>query len=223
MGLYSRPLGPCGLSPLRERGWNYNKSVQARLRWHRICWAFQGCFLMIIRSIYTLAELALFIGLVLATFSGCAKKMEQEQVSQAASSEQPEQTEPTEQQAMSATSIPREVLFGNPSMAQSPAKPRCKWLSFLKPVDGVLNVWVGPSDDVASAEPVTEDKIRGIRMHGWAYNSKYILYTQDKAATRTSMSTQPMCKPKKQKTSLRSQAYGDESLVQASSIPTKFS
>ena len=54
-------------------------------------------------------------------------------------------------------------------------------LSYLAPVDGVLNAWVGPADDPASAEPVTEDRERGIRMYGWAYTSQHALYLQDKA------------------------------------------
>ncbi|MEM6654725.1 MAG: S9 family peptidase [Planctomycetota bacterium] len=48
-------------------------------------------------------------------------------------------------------------------------------------VEGVLNVWVAPADDLAAAEPVTEDTVRGIRSHSWAYDAKHIVYTQDKA------------------------------------------
>ena len=58
--------------------------------------------------------------------------------------------------------------------------PDGKYLSFLAPVDGVLNVWVAPADDKDAAEPVTDDKLRGIRSHSWAYDSQHILYTQDK-------------------------------------------
>ena len=58
-------------------------------------------------------------------------------------------------------------------------RPDGKRLSYLAPVDGVLNVWVGPVDDVAAAKPVTDDKKRGIRSYFWAYTSKHILYTQD--------------------------------------------
>ena len=76
--------------------------------------------------------------------------------------------------------IPRDVLFGNPDKAQARLSPDGKWLSYLKPVDGVLNVWVGPSDDPSKAVPVTDDKARPIRSHSWAYNSRYIVYNQDK-------------------------------------------
>ncbi|WP_425397811.1 prolyl oligopeptidase family serine peptidase [Aeoliella sp.] len=84
--------------------------------------------------------------------------------------------------------IPRDVLFGNPERAQARLSPDGKWLSFLAPVkqegdpngEGVMNVWVAPVDDLASAEPVTDDTFRGIRSHNWAYNSEQILYSQDK-------------------------------------------
>jgi len=83
--------------------------------------------------------------------------------------------------------IPRSVLFGNPKRAQARLSPDGKWLSFLAPVEiegnesGVMNVWVAPAGEPDKAAPVTEDKVRGIRSHGWAYNSRYIVYTQDKA------------------------------------------
>ncbi|MEM1304323.1 MAG: prolyl oligopeptidase family serine peptidase, partial [Planctomycetota bacterium] len=93
----------------------------------------------------------------------------------------------TLQAAAAAPLIPRDVLFGNPTRAQARLSPDGKWLSFLAPVavegsvEGVLNVWVAPSDDLAAAEPVTEDTVRGIRSHSWAYDAKHIVYTQDKA------------------------------------------
>ncbi len=76
--------------------------------------------------------------------------------------------------------IPREVLFGNPQRAQARISPDGQWLSFLAPVEGVLNVWVAPVGDLSQAEAVTEDKIRGISSHRWAYDGKHILYRQDK-------------------------------------------
>ncbi len=77
--------------------------------------------------------------------------------------------------------IPRDVLFGNPQRAQGRLSPDGKWLSFLAPVEGVLNVWVVKTgEDLSKAVAVTEDKKRGIRNHDWAYDNKHILYTQDK-------------------------------------------
>lgn len=75
--------------------------------------------------------------------------------------------------------IPRKLLFGNPDKAGAKISPDGKHLSYLAAVDGVLNVWVAPVDDLASAKPITHDKKRGIRSYFWAYTSKDILYVQD--------------------------------------------
>jgi dipeptidyl aminopeptidase/acylaminoacyl peptidase len=75
--------------------------------------------------------------------------------------------------------IPRDLLFGNPDKAAARISPDGKHISFLAPVDGVLNVWVAPVDDLAAAKAVTHDKKRGIRSYNWAYTNKHILYVQD--------------------------------------------
>src|ERR1017187_4541862 len=75
--------------------------------------------------------------------------------------------------------IPRKVLFGNPDKANARISPDGKQLSFLAPVDGVLNVWVGPIDKPDDAKPVTQDKKRGIRSYSWAFTSQHLLYIQD--------------------------------------------
>lgn len=84
------------------------------------------------------------------------------------------------QTAKEPTLIPRNVLFGNPQKAQARLSPNGRWLSYLAPVDGILNVWVGPVDDPSQAKPVTDDKTRDIRGHSWAYTGDHILHTQDK-------------------------------------------
>jgi dipeptidyl aminopeptidase/acylaminoacyl peptidase len=76
--------------------------------------------------------------------------------------------------------IPRKLLFGNPDKTQARLSPDGQQLSYIAPVDGVLNVWVGPVDDPDTAKPVTNDTNRGIRFYLWAYTSKHILYIQDK-------------------------------------------
>jgi dipeptidyl aminopeptidase/acylaminoacyl peptidase len=75
--------------------------------------------------------------------------------------------------------IPREVLFGNPDRTAARISPDGAQLAYLAPVDGVLNVWVGPRDDLSRARPVTQDKVRGIRIYHWAFTSQHILYLQD--------------------------------------------
>jgi dipeptidyl aminopeptidase/acylaminoacyl peptidase len=75
--------------------------------------------------------------------------------------------------------ISREILFGNPDRAGVRISPDGKHLSYLAPVDGVMNVWVGPADAPDMAKPVTQDKKRGIRSYFWAYTNQHIVYTQD--------------------------------------------
>jgi len=76
--------------------------------------------------------------------------------------------------------IPREVLFGNPDKTSPRISPDGKYLSFLAPRDGVMNVWVAPIDKIEAAQPVTADKKRGIRAYFWAFTGRHILYIQDK-------------------------------------------
>lgn len=83
--------------------------------------------------------------------------------------------------AKEAPLIPRKLLFGNPDKASVQLSPDGRHLSFLAPVNNVLNVWVGPVDEPDKAEPVTNDTNRGIRTYFWAYTSKHIIYIQDLA------------------------------------------
>ncbi|HVU86129.1 MAG TPA: S9 family peptidase [Pirellulales bacterium] len=75
--------------------------------------------------------------------------------------------------------IPRTALFGNPDKSSPRISPDGKRLAYLAPVEGVMNVWVGPVDDPSAAKPVTEDKKRGIRAYFWAYTNDHVLYVQD--------------------------------------------
>ena len=75
--------------------------------------------------------------------------------------------------------IPREVLFGNPERIAPRLSPDGTRLAYLAPVSNVLNVWVGPVDDVATAEPVTNDTERGIRSYFWAEDGRHLVYLQD--------------------------------------------
>ncbi len=47
-------------------------------------------------------------------------------------------------------------------------------------MNGVLNIWVAPADDLSKAKTVTQEKVRPIPTHSWAYDNKHILYIQDK-------------------------------------------
>ncbi len=75
--------------------------------------------------------------------------------------------------------IPRQKLFGNPQKSSCRLSPDGKWLSWLAPRDGVLNIWVAPADDMEAAQPITNDQNRGIRFFMWAPNMTHVLFLQD--------------------------------------------
>ena len=75
--------------------------------------------------------------------------------------------------------IPREVLFGNPDKASVRISPDGKHISWIAPVQGVLNVWVAPADNLEAGKPITNDKKRGIRSYSWTYTSRHLVYRQD--------------------------------------------
>lgn len=75
--------------------------------------------------------------------------------------------------------IPRDAIFGNPERTQGRISPDGKWVSWLAPRDGALNVFVAPADDPTNARPITNDTVRGIRGHFWAPNSEFVYYSQD--------------------------------------------
>jgi dipeptidyl aminopeptidase/acylaminoacyl peptidase len=76
--------------------------------------------------------------------------------------------------------IPREVLFGNPERISPAISPDGRRLAWIAPVDGVLNVWLTPLEDLTAAAPVTEDRDRGIRNFAWAHDGRTLLYVQDR-------------------------------------------
>ena len=69
------------------------------------------------------------------------------------------------------------MLFGNPEKTMARISPDGEYLSYLAPVEGVLNVWV--VEDPNSARPITRDEERGIRDYTWTYDGQHILYYQD--------------------------------------------
>ena len=116
---------------------------------------------MLKQALIAFSELALFaVGLALVT-SGCTKTAPPDAANKnppanpvvataGTDASQEKQEKKVDNDSMEkAPLIPRDVLFGNPQRAQARISPDGKWLSFQAPVDGVLNVWVGPADDLA--------------------------------------------------------------------------
>ena len=77
--------------------------------------------------------------------------------------------------------IARAAIFGNPERAGAQVSPDGKYISFLAPRDGVMNVWVVErGKPLAEARPLTSEKVRPIRIYYWAANGGDIIYSQDK-------------------------------------------
>lgn len=78
--------------------------------------------------------------------------------------------------------LDREIFFGNPEIAGGQVSPDGRWISFLKDLDGKLNVWVkGIDESFDAARPVTADTARSVVAYFWSEDSDWILYAQDKA------------------------------------------
>ncbi len=76
--------------------------------------------------------------------------------------------------------IERAKLFGNPSRIAGQLSPDGRWLSWLAPSEGVLNIWVAPARDSAHGRLLTDEKVRPIREYFWAPDSASILFVNDK-------------------------------------------
>ncbi|MDZ4374492.1 MAG: S9 family peptidase [Phenylobacterium sp.] len=75
--------------------------------------------------------------------------------------------------------IERTKLFGNPTKTGGRISPDGKWLSWIAPRDGVLNVWVAPVSDPAKARAMTAETQRPVRGYYWAPDSGSILFITD--------------------------------------------
>lgn len=76
--------------------------------------------------------------------------------------------------------IDREIFFDNPEYAAARISPDGKYISFIKPFEGTMNVWVkGINEPFSAARPLTNDR-RPVRNYFWSENGRYILFVQDK-------------------------------------------
>lgn len=76
--------------------------------------------------------------------------------------------------------IDREIFFGNPEYAGAQISPDGKYISFIKPLNDVRNVWVkGINEPFDKARPLTAETKRPVSGYFWSRDSKYILFTKD--------------------------------------------
>ncbi|MBK8464398.1 MAG: S9 family peptidase [Chloracidobacterium sp.] len=76
--------------------------------------------------------------------------------------------------------IDRELFFGNPEYSGAQISPDGKYISFIRPLKDVRNVWVkGFDEPFEKARPLTAETKRPISGYFWSQDGKYILFTKD--------------------------------------------
>lgn len=76
--------------------------------------------------------------------------------------------------------LDRELFFGNPEIAGGQLSPDGKWISFMKPNNGIMNIWVKAFDEpFDKARPLT-DSSRPLYGYAWTEDGRYLLYAKDK-------------------------------------------
>lgn len=77
--------------------------------------------------------------------------------------------------------IDREIFFGNPEITGGQLSPDGQWISFLKPYNGISNIWIKKANEpFENARPMTASTSRPIPGYFWSWDGKYLLYVQDK-------------------------------------------
>src|SRR5215204_131470 len=83
-------------------------------------------------------------------------------------------------QAQQPALVDRELFFGNPEIAGSQLSPDGKFISFIKPLNGVRNVFVkGIDEPFTAAKPITDESKRPIPSYFWSQDGKFILFVKD--------------------------------------------
>jgi len=85
----------------------------------------------------------------------------------------------TQKSSLETSLIPRQVIFGNPDKIQLKISPNGEYVSYIAPLNGVLNIWIAPRTNISQAKAITSDTKRGIRKYLWGFDNQHILYVQD--------------------------------------------
>ena len=78
--------------------------------------------------------------------------------------------------------LPRRLIFGNPERTIVRISHDGTRIAFLAPVEGVLNLWVGPIERIEDARPVTKATDRNLGPWiVWMHDNQHVLFFRDKA------------------------------------------
>lgn len=76
--------------------------------------------------------------------------------------------------------IDRDVFFDDPEITGGTLSPDGDHVSFIQPLDGVMNVWVKErGEDFEDAAPLTAETDRPVTSHWWSRDGRYVVYQQD--------------------------------------------
>jgi dipeptidyl aminopeptidase/acylaminoacyl peptidase len=76
--------------------------------------------------------------------------------------------------------VDRDLFFGDPAVSGPQLSPDGEWMTFLRPHEGVRNIWVKrTSEPFEAARPITADS-RPVGGYFWSRDSRYVLYVQDR-------------------------------------------
>jgi len=75
--------------------------------------------------------------------------------------------------------IPLEVLFGDPDRSFPQLSPDGNCLTYVAPYEGVCNIWIR-TIEAEDDRPLTKNTEREIWSYQWAFNSRQVIYRQDR-------------------------------------------
>ena len=76
--------------------------------------------------------------------------------------------------------IDRDAFFGDVQIANAQISPDGRYLSFVKPYQGVRNIWVKKTTEpFSAAKPVSAETHRPMPGYFWSRDGRYLLYVQD--------------------------------------------
>lgn len=76
--------------------------------------------------------------------------------------------------------VDRELLFGDPEISGAQLSPDGAWVTFMRPFEGVRNIWIKPFGEAfEDARPLTRDA-RPVPGYFWSQDSRFVLYVQDR-------------------------------------------
>ena len=76
--------------------------------------------------------------------------------------------------------IDREIFFGDPEISGAQLSPDGEWITFMRPFEGVRNIWIKAFDEpFEDARPLTRDD-RPVPGYFWSRDSRFVLYVQDR-------------------------------------------